>query len=57
MPKFTINNRDREMWIDNEEGLYNWWLSSRWSKRKFIKEYKDDIDAVIRKTLNMKPVS
>jgi hypothetical protein len=43
-----MNNDERSQWIDNDEGLYNWWRSSRMSKRAFIKENRDEIDAAIR---------
>jgi hypothetical protein len=52
-----MNNREREMWIDNDEGLYSWWLSSRQSKRVFIQENRAEIDAAISQALNRKPVS
>ena len=42
-----MNNREREQWIDNDEGLYSWWKGSRQSKRTFIKENRADIDDVI----------
>lgn len=42
-----MNNREREMWIDNDEGLYNWWISSGQSKDKFIAKNRSEIDAVI----------
>lgn len=42
-----MNNTDREQWIDNDEGLYNWWKSSRLSKRAFIKENRAAIDEAI----------
>ena len=42
-----LNNTDREQWIDNDEGLYSWWRSSRQSKRQFIKENREEIDAAI----------
>lgn len=47
-PPRGINNQDREQWIDNDEGLYGWWKSSRLSKRDFIKQNKAEIDAAIR---------
>lgn len=43
-----MNNTEREQWIDNDEGLYRWWKSSRLSKREFIKASRDEIDAAIR---------
>ena len=48
---FTINNADREQWIDNDEGLYNWWRSSRLSKREFIRENNVELDAAIRRAV------
>ena len=42
-----MNNTEREQWIDNDEGLYNWWRASKQSKRQFIKENRAEIDAAI----------
>lgn len=51
-----MNNSDREQWIDNDEGLYNWWRSSRLPKRQFIRDNKVEIDAAIENvTCNRKP--
>lgn len=47
-----MNNRERELWIDNDEGLYTWWRRSKLSKRKFIKENRQEIDKVINNVLN-----
>lgn len=47
----TINNADREQWIDNDEGLYGWWKSSRMSKREFIRANRVEIDATINRVL------
>lgn len=44
-----MNNTYREQWIDNDEGLYNWWKSTRLSKAKFIKENRAEIDAAIER--------
>jgi hypothetical protein len=41
------SDRDRSQWIDNDEGLYNWWRSSRLSKREFIRQNRTEIDAVV----------
>lgn len=45
--KNRITNEDRRQWILNDEGLYNWYRSSRQSLRDFIRENKDEIDRVI----------
>lgn len=56
MAKQTLNNTDRSQWIDNDEGLYNWWRSSRQSKAAFIKENREELDRCINKVLgNEKP--
>lgn len=50
-----LNNADREQWIDNDEGLYNWWRRSRQSKRQFIKENREELDACINRALGRGP--
>lgn len=47
-----MNNSEREQWIDNDEGLYNWWKSSKLSKRKFIQENRQEIDKAIENVTN-----
>ncbi len=47
-----MNNSTRSQWIDNDEGLYNWWRQSKQSKRNFIKENREEIDRVINNVLN-----
>ncbi len=42
-----MNNTEREQWIDNDEGLYDWWRGSGLSKRAFIKENRAEIDECI----------
>jgi len=55
MAKNKLNNDDRRQWIDNDEGLYNWYRSSRLSMTKFIKENKEELDAAINRVLNAPP--
>lgn len=49
-----MNNKERNLWIDNDEGLYNWWKSSRQSKAQFIRENREEIDAAIENMLSGK---
>ena len=42
-----MNDTEREQWIDNDEGLYDWWRTSRLSKREFIRANRAEIDAAI----------
>jgi hypothetical protein len=44
----TMNDTEREQWIDNDEGLYDWWRTSRLGKRAFIRANRAAIDEVIR---------
>ena len=44
----SINDTDRNQWIDNDEGLYDWFRRSRQSKSAFIKANRAEIDTVIR---------
>jgi predicted RNA-binding protein associated with RNAse of E/G family len=42
-----MNDTEREQWVDNDEGLYDLMRSSGLSKRRFIREWRAEIDAVI----------
>lgn len=46
-----MNNRERMQWIDNDEGLYNWWRSSKQNKKDFIDDNLTEIDSVINNVL------
>lgn len=46
-----LTNADREEWINNDEGLYNWQRRSRQSMRAFIKANKAEIDAAVCRVL------
>ena len=43
----SLNDDDRSEWIDNDEGLYNWWRESRQGKRAFIRAHRAELDEVI----------
>ena len=51
-----INNHERELWINNDEGLYNWFKRERMSMREFIKRNRAEIDAAIRGVRDREPV-
>lgn len=51
----TLNDSDREEWINNDEGLYAWKRSSRQSMRAFIKENRAELDRLILAVLNRAP--
>lgn len=48
-----LNNDDRQQWINNDEGLYNWQRSSRQSMTAFIRENKTELDRIICKALGV----
>lgn len=41
------NDRERELWVLNDEGLHSWWKSTRMSMRQFIRENRQEIDEAI----------
>lgn len=49
-----MNDTDRSQWIDNDEGLYDWWRMSRQSKAQFIRENRDEITKAINNVLEDK---
>jgi hypothetical protein len=42
-----MNDSDRAEWIDNDEGLYDWWRFSRQSKRNFIRANREELTRYI----------
>jgi hypothetical protein len=47
-----MNDRDREQWVMNDEGLYNWWIASHTKVSTFIRENRDAITQHINSVLN-----
>ena len=43
-----LTAKDIGQWIDNDEGLYRWWKSSRQSKAVFIRENRAELERCIR---------
>ena len=46
----TINDNDREDWVNNDEGLYNWWQRSGVGITTFVRRHRQEIDIIIRAT-------
>lgn len=49
--KFTINDDDREAFVNNNEGWYERWrtqVKPVFGMRRFVRTYRDEIDADIR---------
>ena len=55
MTRNQLNDTERAQWIDNDEGLYNWWRSSRQLKRAFIRENREELDRLIIAARDRKP--
>lgn len=53
--KVRKNDHERELWVNNDEWLYNWYSCSRLSMRAFIRANRAEIDAVIEGVVNAKP--
>lgn len=50
-----MDDEERRMWVMNDEGLYNWWRSSRMGLYAFIKKNRKEITDAINSVLNQKP--
>lgn len=46
-----MDDKEREMWVMNDEGLYRWFKSSRKSIREFIKENREELTKMIKHKL------
>lgn len=51
----TMNDRERELWVRNDESLWNWYLESRQSMRAFIRANREELTEHINAALNRKP--
>jgi len=47
-----MNNIERWMWVLNSEGLWQHWKQTGYSKRRFIRECRTEIDEYIDHALN-----
>ena len=43
-----MNNRERELWVLNDESLYNWFKASKKSMSLFLKENREELDLYIK---------
>lgn len=43
-----MNDTEREEWVNNDEGLYLWWKSSRVGITTFIRQNRKEIDQAIK---------
>lgn len=49
------NDKEREMWIQNDEALYRWKRRTGGSMRAFIKANRAELDAYIDRQLSKEP--
>ena len=49
-----MNDHERELWVMNDEGLYLWFIDCSMSIRRFIREFRVEIDEHIDHALNPK---
>ncbi len=49
-----MTNTEISQWIDNDEGLYDWWRSTRprVSKTQFIRDNRAELVSCINRVLN-----
>lgn len=47
-----MNEHERTMWVNNDEGLYQLWKLSRLSLRAFVRKHRTEIDSYITALLD-----
>ncbi|MEE9594267.1 MAG: hypothetical protein V3V92_02600 [Candidatus Hydrothermarchaeales archaeon] len=47
-----MNDQERELWLLNDEGFYQWWKDSKLSMTKFLRDHRTEIDEYINAALN-----
>lgn len=47
-----MNDQDRKQWVQNDEGLYRWWLSTRQGITTFVRENRAELTRLITAYLN-----
>ena len=50
-----MNDRERENWVLNDEGMYQWWKRTGQSMRKFLRLNRKEIDQAIERATNRPP--
>ncbi len=50
-----MNERERELWVNKDEDIFNWWKDTKLSKRKFMRIYRKELDAVIKRVREAPP--
>ena len=46
-----MNDNERELWTNNDEGLYAMWQASKLSMRRFLRMHRVEIDNYIKQKL------
>jgi hypothetical protein len=49
-----MNDKERALWIDNDEGLYRLWKASGLSKKKFLYHNRTVVDHVVEQIITGK---
>lgn len=52
-----MNDEERGQWVDNDEGLYNWWQREGGSLRAFVRAHRDELTELINAVLDRKPAA
>ena len=43
-----LNDKERTLWVENDESLYRWWKSTDMTLRRFVRKHRADIDLHIK---------
>ena len=51
----ALNDNDRRDWVNNDEGLYDWWKSSGIGLYRFVRENRAELTRIITAALERPP--
>lgn len=50
-----LTYREIDLWVNNDESLYNWWKESRQGLRPFMRDNRAELERLITAAINRKP--
>jgi hypothetical protein len=52
-----MDDKEREMWVMNDEEIYNWWQATGQGVTTFIRQNRKELTELILRKLNQEPLS
>ena len=56
MTKPRLNDRERELWVRNDQELHLMWIAANCSMRAFLRSHRNAVDAYILASIGRKGI-